>query len=72
MFTTRQVHKNVTGSFIIEYKVIEWVRYLKDREGRERERDKERERQRERETKRERDKERERQRETDRQTDRQS
>ena len=60
MFTTRQVHKNVTGSFIIEYKVIEWVRYLKDREGRERERDKERE------TKRERDKERQ----TDRQTDR--
>ena len=62
MFTTRQVYKNVTGSYIIEYKVIEWVRYLKDKEGREKERERERER------KRETDRERERKRERDRQS----
>ena len=72
MFTTRQVHKNVTGSYIIEYKVIEWVRYLKDREGRERERDKERERERETKRDKERETKREKERQTDRQTDRQS
>ena len=59
MFTTRQVYKNVTGSYIIEYKVIEWVRYLKDKEGREKERERERERKRERQTGRERERERE-------------
>ena len=62
MFTTRQVYKNVTSSYIIEYKVIEWVSYLKDKEGREKER--ERERKRDRQT----DRERERKRERDRQS----